>query len=119
VQLPGQVEILGVSLTQANGFSGPVEVSTVSDVRTKKGKDAMRHIPVIVCALGLMSAALGCDCLHHEAGICDCKNDIRGCERYSPITPTSTMAPPATASTPAPTVTPVPEAPKPLPIIPR
>jgi hypothetical protein len=88
--------------------------------RIKKGKDAMRRIPVLLCSLSLLSAAIGCECLNHTAGVCDCQNDPRGCERYSMHTPyagCASAAVPATIVAPVPaTTTPAPEAPKLTPI---
>jgi hypothetical protein len=85
--------------------------------RIKKGKDAMRRIPVLLCSLSLLSAAIGCECLNHTAGVCDCQNDPRGCERYTMHTPYGAAPAQATIVAPVPaTTTPAPEAPKLAPI---
>jgi hypothetical protein len=79
----------------------------------------MRQIPVLLCSLALLSTAFGCswDCLNHTAGVCDCQNDPRGCDRYTmhaPIVPTPV---PGGIVTPVPaTVAPAVDAAKPMPI---
>lgn len=82
----------------------------------------MRQIPVLVCSLSLLSAALGCECLNHTAGVCDCQNDPRGCERYTMHAPVVATPVPVngTIVSPVPgTLAPAPEAIKPLPVPPR
>jgi len=84
----------------------------------------MRHIPVIVCALGLMSAALGCNCLYHESGYLRLQ---AGPSRLRTIQPGRANVHDGAAGKlhrrmrpiPVPTVTPVPEAPNRCPYIPR
>jgi hypothetical protein len=76
----------------------------------------MRKFSMLVCSLSLMGAALGCECLNHTAGVCDCQNDPRGCDRYSMHGPAyGTPAPvPAAIVAPVPAVV-TPEVVKPIP----
>jgi hypothetical protein len=76
----------------------------------------MRHISMIVCSLGLLSAAVGC-CCEHMAGVCDCEKDPRGCERYNMgYYGTVSNRNPALALTPVPAPATNIDAPKPLPV---
>lgn len=74
----------------------------------------MRQIPVLLCSLSLLSAALGCECLNHTAGVCDCQQDPRGCDRYT-LHPVAAPCGAAAAPIPATIVTPVPATTAPVP----
>ena len=63
----------------------------------------MRHISLLVCSLSLLSAGLGCSCLNHTAGVCDCDADELPCTHRAPWAAPLVPAPTATtAPAPAP-----------------
>jgi len=50
----------------------------------------MRRMMIVALGLGLIGAAVGCNCVH---GICDCDRPVRGC--VSPVAASAPAAAPA------------------------